>query len=125
MAFDNQPAVTHLDGVDSMEMISLLRSDLPLEEWRQVANCKGMPVEMFYNDAGETPKAVRKVCEECRVSRECLAEALKVGVEDDFGYRGGYSRRQRKLLRRDLKKLYGYRTTAISWNEELQKFEKA
>lgn len=125
MAFDNQPAATDLDGVDSMEVISLLRSDLPLEEWRQVANCKGMPVEMFYTDSGGTPRAVKEACDECLVTSQCLAEALKIGVEEDFGYRGGHSRRQRKLLRRDLNKRYGYRTTAISWNEELQKFEKA
>jgi len=122
MAHGNKPTDTGSHGLDTLEVMSLITSDIPLEGWREVANCKGMPVEMFYNDYGNVSKPVKDACEGCSVVNECLVDALKVPREADFGYRAGMSRLQRRHLRIELKGRFNYKTTRIYWDDELQAY---
>ena len=43
-------------------------------EWRKRANCRDVPVAVFFGDAGLERE---RICKACSVSRECLAFVLQ------------------------------------------------
>lgn len=75
--------------------------------WHQHALCRGMDQNIFYpaevadRDLRVTARAVyteaRKICLECPVRSECLAEAIEQG-EIHYGMRGGLSPSERRAL---------------------------
>lgn len=68
--------------------------------WRDRAACRRTnPTVFFPEPPGGTDDAAR-VCADCPVRTECLAEALK--LRDTYGYRGGHTGEERaRLLRRN------------------------
>lgn len=41
----------------------------------------------------------RIICGECAVRQQCLENALKTPYEDDFGFKAGFTRKERQDLR--------------------------
>lgn len=61
--------------------------------WRQSAICWGLPLDQFYSTDVKVQGEAKRICGNCPVSRECLADALKseAGTEKSgyAGIRGG------------------------------------
>lgn len=68
--------------------------------WWHFAACAGTDVNAFYIEGGQVPSAVRRTCAGCPVRLQCLEDALALPEVHDFGYWGGRSEHQRRLLRR-------------------------
>lgn len=67
--------------------------------WWEDAACRGMDPGLFFPERGDMAAVnrARRICAECPVRKECLADAL--AFADRWGVRGGLSERQRKRLR--------------------------
>lgn len=65
--------------------------------WRDLAACKGMAVNLFYPGRGESSKEAKATCAVCPVSEQCLEAAM--AQPETFGVWGGLSERQRRRLR--------------------------
>ena len=74
--------------------------------WREQAACQGMPTELFFPDRGRYPKGVdrtehpRSVCSDCLVTQQCLS----YGLQEMHGVWGGTSSRERRIMRRGVKR---------------------
>ena len=87
--------------------MSILASSLALaaaeETWRDHALCRDTDPELFF-PVGTTGQALtsidhaKRVCGECRVTKECLDFALD--THQDSGIWGGTSEEERRVLRR-------------------------
>lgn len=73
-------------------------------EWISEANCRGLDVELFFPRQGDTAtvRAAKEVCRGCTVRQACLQDALDNDVK--FGIFGGTSERERRRLRRQIKR---------------------
>ena len=63
-----------------------MRSD----EWKKLANCRGMDVNLFFPGLGENSnceKKIKPICSNCLVQQECL----EYGMSEEVGYYGGVS----------------------------------
>lgn len=72
----------------------------PLDRsWMDEAECKDLPVEMFFpeRERGGDPKPAQAVCFQCPVRVRCLAYAL--AAKEKQGIWGGKSERQRRHIR--------------------------
>lgn len=69
------------------------------DDWRDLAECKGMDPDFFFPDRGESLRDVKAVCAGCPVRRECLDYALD--NNEKVGVWGGLSERARRQIRRD------------------------
>lgn len=73
------------------------------EEWRDLALCRDTDPDLFF-PVGTTGVALlqiehaKKVCAECKVTRECLDFAL--ASNQDSGIWGGLSEEERRAIRR-------------------------
>lgn len=79
-------------------MSGAVSEPLPVEEWRELANCRGVDPDLFYPERGASGNEAKKVCRGCVVREECLEWALD-NVEK-FGIWGGLSERERLRIRR-------------------------
>jgi WhiB family redox-sensing transcriptional regulator len=66
--------------------------------WQEAAACRGLDPELFFPTRGEDYREARKVCAACPVRWECLEAAL--ARSERFGFWGGHSERERRVLRR-------------------------
>lgn len=75
------------------------------DPWKAQANCAGVDPALFYPEVADRPTAAaaRAVCAGCPVRLECLAYALRNGEE--YGIWGGTTERDRRLIRRLLRRL--------------------
>ena len=89
--------------------------------WLELANCRGLPTELFYDEHGKTCRAVTEACANCEVIEQCLEEALQVSLRDDFGYRAGTSVVQRRRIRRD-RNMDGRHSNLLVWDAEMQRY---
>lgn len=64
--------------------------------WVEVANCATTDPEIMFPNRGDSSVAGKKVCANCGVPEQCLAEALT--EERQFGIRGGMSAYERKTI---------------------------
>ena len=77
-------------------------------QWQEAAICRRADPEMFF-PIGTTGKAAadiqraKAICARCPVHRACLAYALATGQE--FGIWGGRDENERRLLRRQLRRV--------------------
>jgi hypothetical protein len=96
--------------------IKISRAEKPLanfyvdkQEWAEQAACKGKPVAMFFEDLevkDETKKlhnmqAVRKLCGDCPVRKECAEQTMKEEGSAQggrYGFRGCLTPKQRRML---------------------------
>jgi len=74
-------------------------------EWRSRAECakRRIDVNLFFSgrDARATQLFIRRICADCEVRVECIADALVCG--DRLGIRGGVGAKTRLALKRDPK----------------------
>lgn len=74
--------------------------------WYAYAACRGAPPDLFSSpgdDDDESPypsDLALMYCDRCPVRNECLDEALKLPIEDDWCIRGGTTSYQRRQMRR-------------------------
>jgi WhiB family redox-sensing transcriptional regulator len=69
------------------------------EEWRVLANCRGLNPDLFYPGPYEDPKEAKAVCRACLVQVSCLEWAL--ATREKHGVWGGESEAgRRRILRR-------------------------
>ena len=78
-----------------------------MEEWREFANCFGVPKEIFFDDNPKTmmksAKIAAKFCDNCSVKQECLDYAIDNNIS--AGIFGGLSRKQRRIYNQKRKVL--------------------
>ena len=65
-------------------------------EWEDRAACRGAEADAFFAHGGVQEHRAKAVCRECPVRWECLAYALRHGVE--HGVWGGLTDRERRRL---------------------------
>jgi len=71
------------------------------EEWRMQAVCRGSDVNKFFPEAGVSKfhiEEVKKMCNVCPVSAECLELGLRTENED-YGIFGGKTVRERRAIK--------------------------
>lgn len=66
--------------------------------WQRLANCLGLPPDVFFPERGESTREAKEVCRGCVVRSECLDFAVNNG--ERFGIWGGLSERERRKVRR-------------------------
>ena len=65
--------------------------------WRERAACRGMDLDVFYPERGESAGPARRVCARCPVCQPCLEYALSNRIT--HGIWGGLTERERRALR--------------------------
>ena len=65
--------------------------------WRQQAACRGIDLEVFFPERGESAEPARQVCAACPVRRPCLDYAIINRIT--HGIWGGLTERERRALR--------------------------
>lgn len=65
--------------------------------WVDRAACRGMDVDLFFPDHGESAEEAKAVCKTCTVTSECLSWALETQAK--HGVFGGLSPKQRRPSR--------------------------
>jgi len=65
--------------------------------WQGDARCRGLALDLFFPERGETTKKVKGICEPCKVKTECLDYAIE---NERFGIWGGMSEQERRGVRR-------------------------
>lgn len=68
------------------------------EPWQEFAECRGMDPNLFFPGPHGSFKEARRTCAACCVRASCLEYALKNDIL--FGFWGGTSEKQRRVLRR-------------------------
>ena len=61
-------------------MLEMLGIDPDCVDWWQLAKCRGMDTNIFYDKAEENSiiyENVKQMCESCPVKKSCLAEGIK------------------------------------------------
>ena len=67
--------------------------------WWDDAACVDYPnPDAFFPGVGEDTMEAKRICFRCPVRLQCLDHALRVG--EKYGIWGGYSEKQRRVLRR-------------------------
>jgi WhiB family redox-sensing transcriptional regulator len=69
---------------------------LALDDWREMAACRGMSTAMFFQE-GHQELPARSICRQCPVRQECVGEAI---LENLYGVWGGTNERERAAARR-------------------------
>jgi WhiB family redox-sensing transcriptional regulator len=73
-------------------------TDLSALRWQDRALCSQTDPESFFPEKGGSTRDAKRVCRSCEVRAECLEYALD--HEERFGIWGGFSERERRVLRR-------------------------
>lgn len=67
-------------------------------DWKEMGNCRGKPVKLFYPERGCDAATPREICHTCPVRAECLDHALR---HESYGIWGGTSEKARERIRRE------------------------
>ena len=67
------------------------------QNWRDDALCAETDPEAFFPEKGASSKDAKRVCAQCSVREQCLADALS--KDESFGVWGGLSARERRRLK--------------------------
>ena len=65
--------------------------------WRELAACRGIDLEVFFPERGESAGPARRVCAACPVRQPCLDYAISNRIS--HGIWGGLTERERCALR--------------------------
>lgn len=68
-------------------------------DWAKSAACRDMPKDLFFGQRGNPYHEARTACAGCPVLLDCLAETRKYPEDDDAGFRGGLSYKNRARVR--------------------------
>lgn len=95
--------------------------------WQTKAECRGLPIDLFFPDDGHMNPDAKQVCDECPVIDNCLNDALELPAEQDVGIRAGMTQHKRRLLRATMRKhqtwlMPKYIPQAIEWDAEQKKY---
>lgn len=71
--------------------------------WIASGSCRGLDPNLFHPERGESELPAKAVCKCCPVRQWCLDYALESA--EKIGVWGGTSERQRRVLRRDSRRL--------------------
>ena len=71
-------------------------------DWMHLGACRGKDPGLFYPTRGESCDEAKAICRECPVELVCRDYAIE---NETIGIWGGLSERERKRLRRDLRRL--------------------
>lgn len=66
--------------------------------WLDFAACKGMDTSVFYPSNEEEFHVAVLICQNCKVRKACLEDALEDRQFGQFGVRGGRSESARRRL---------------------------
>ena len=80
------------------------------DDWTLQANCRGMADALFLD--GKEQRRARRICTDCRVRPECLAEALDNRLE--WGVWGGMTERERRRLLRECPDVTSWRDVLLA-----------
>lgn len=74
-----------------------------MKDWRDLAECYGMPLELFFGGSGKTDPTAVAACAGCPVRTECLNDELDImrrliPAGSSHGYRGGTTARRRARI---------------------------
>lgn len=72
------------------------------QSWRNQALCNGLPSDLFFLSAGQSPETAKRICSACPVQLECLEYALERHEITD-GIYGGYTAPERRQIRKNRK----------------------
>jgi WhiB family redox-sensing transcriptional regulator len=65
--------------------------------WRELAACRGVGLDLFFPERGESAEPARQVCAACPVRQPCLDYAITNRIS--HGIWGGLTERERRALR--------------------------
>jgi len=65
--------------------------------WRELAACRGVGLDLFFPERGESAEPARQVCAACPVRQPCLDYALTNRIT--YGVWGGLTEPERRALR--------------------------
>lgn len=83
-----------------MTTADLQNVEIPRDQWRIYGICTQTDPALFYPEEGNQNAAAKRICKECPVQTQCLAEALE--HDEAFGIWGGYTPRERLRLKHGL-----------------------
>jgi WhiB family transcriptional regulator, redox-sensing transcriptional regulator len=66
------------------------------QEWQELAECRTIPVEMFFPPAEQEGDEAKSICQTCSVKDPCLEFAISAG--ERFGIWGGLTPQERRSL---------------------------
>lgn len=69
-------------------------------DWMKQAECKGMPIDIFYVEEDEPTDDAKAICRRCPVIKDCREYAL---LHEREGFWGGLSEAERRSVRRKKK----------------------
>jgi len=69
--------------------------------WMEFALCAQVDPEIFFPDKGGRAEPAKRICRACPVRAQCLDYAMG---GDDFGVWGGMTERERRTLKRDMRR---------------------
>jgi WhiB family redox-sensing transcriptional regulator len=70
-----------------------------MTDWRDLGRCAEVDGDLWFPEKGGPTGEAKRVCRSCEVRAECLEYALE--HEERFGIWGGFSERERRVLRRE------------------------
>ena len=76
--------------------------------WQERARCREHDPEVFFPEKGGSSREAKRICADCPVRIECLAEALDNRIE--WGVWGGLTERERRALLRKRPHVTSWRT---------------
>ena len=86
-------------------LISQIYYDPNQEKWRSQANCRNIPVDVFFPDKGGSKEKIaiaKAICNECKVIDDCRAWSLQFSERALMGIFGGMTTIDRRRERRRL-----------------------
>jgi len=75
------------------------------DKWRNKANCKNTPVDVFFPDKGASKQKVERakaICNECSVQKQCCDWSLQFSERALMGIWGGLTGKDRRTIRKKL-----------------------
>lgn len=68
--------------------------------WDEHSACKGVPTDLFYPAKGgqSDVKRAKAYCDACPVTAECLTDELALGLDRQWGVRGGTTPEERRKI---------------------------
>jgi WhiB family redox-sensing transcriptional regulator len=73
-----------------------------VEDWTDLARCRGMDSEAFFGRNLTEARAAIRTCDRCEVRQQCLDYAVTQGIE--IGVWGGLTERQRRTYVRQMRR---------------------
>jgi len=70
-----------------MRQYNLPVAKMPMSDWVDKADCKNVPIEIFFPNQGGSTQLARRICATCPVRQQCINYAIANHIE--YGVWGG------------------------------------